>query len=80
MSRGVDEIEDVFLPILRTVSQPRRLKLDGDPPLPLDIHIVEILFLHVTRCDESGLLNQPVGQCRLAVIYMGNNAEIPDIL
>ena len=78
--KGVDEIKDVLLPVLRLILEARRLQFDRDAALPLDIHIVEVLFLHIAGLDKSGLLDQAVCKCRLAVVYVGNNAEISDVV
>ena len=40
MTRCIDEIVDVFLPVLRLVDQSGRLQLDGDAALAFQLHIV----------------------------------------
>ncbi len=78
MSRGVDEIEDILLSVLRLVDDPRGLGLDRDAPLPLDIHIVQHLRLHFPLRQGAGQLNDPVRQRRLAVVNVGNDTKISD--
>ena len=78
MAGGVDQVEDVLLPIGRCVVHAGGLELDRDAPLPLQIHVVEELVLHVAVGDRARVLEQPVGQGRLAVIDVGNDAEVAD--
>lgn len=35
VSGGVDEVEDIRLPVVRGVFYPGRVEFDGDSPLPL---------------------------------------------
>ncbi len=58
--------------------QPHRLALDRDPALALDVHPVEVLRSHGASVDHSGQLQHPVGQCRLAVVDVGDDAEVAD--
>ena len=76
----VHQVEDVALAVLRLVVQPDGLRLDGDAALFLDVHRVEDLLAHVARGDRAGLLDQPVGKRRLAVVDMGHDREIADIV
>jgi hypothetical protein len=55
------------------------LGLDGDAPLAFDVHPVEILRSHIPIGDDAGELQHPVGQRRLAVIDMGDDAEVPNL-
>ena len=74
---GVDEVELVALAVAGRVCHADRLELDRDPALPLEVHGVEDLVLHVALADRPGALEQPIGQRRLAVIDVGDDAEIP---
>ena len=76
----VHQVEDIILAIQRAIFQPHRLRLDGDAALALDIHRVEHLLHHVARRNRAGLLDQPVRQRRFAVIDMGNNGKIADVV
>ena len=49
------------------------------PRLALQIHVVQHLLLHVAVGDGAGDLQQPVGQGALAVVDMGDDAEIADV-
>ena len=79
MARGVDEVQLIVLPVLGMVGQPDGPGLDGDAPLPLQVHVVQQLGLHLPGGDGVALLQQPVRQRGLAVVNMGNDAEISDV-
>ena len=79
MARGVDQVESVldflaaafnfsvvvaFKPRRRPVPHPRRVQLDRDPPLALEVHAVEELRLHVAVGDGARLDQQDVGEGR----------------
>ena len=74
------EVQGVVAAVLGLVGKGDRLALDGDPPLPLDIHVVEDLVLKIPVIDDAGVLDQAVGQRRLPVVDMGDDAEIADIV
>ena len=76
MSRRVDQIENVLLAVFCLIHGPNRLSLDRDAALPLQIHVVEDLGLHLPAGQKPGHLDDPVGQRGLAVVDMGDNAEI----
>ena len=76
----VHQVEDVGAPVFGDVVEPHRLRLDGDAALALDIHGIEHLLDHVARRHRPRLLDQPVGQRRLAVVDMGDDGEVADIV
>ena len=49
MAGRVHQVEDVVLPVLRLVIEPDGLRLDGDPALLLELHIVE----HLARSSRA---------------------------
>ncbi len=53
---------------------------DGDATLPLEIHVIEDLRLHVAGSNSVRQLEKPVGQCRLSMVDVGNDGKIADIL
>ena len=57
---------------------PHVLGLDGDAPLALEVHRVEVLLLHVARLDRARDLEDAIGQRRLAVIDVGDDREVAD--
>ena len=76
MAGGVDQIEDVVLPVLGGVHQGDRVGLDGDAPFPFQVHVVQQLVFHLPQRHRLGQLQNPVGQGGLAVVNVGHNAEI----
>jgi hypothetical protein len=80
VSRGVDEVELILLSVLGVVQQADGVALDGDPSLPFDIHGVEDLIAELAVGDGPALLDEPVGEGRLPVIDVGDDAEIANEL
>jgi hypothetical protein len=80
VARGIDKVEDILFPREAFVGQPDGLGLDRDAPLPLEIHGVEDLLLELPGGQGPGQLDEPVGQGRFAVVDVGNDGEVPDIL
>jgi hypothetical protein len=60
------------------VIEPNALKFDRDTPLTFDIHRIEILGTHLPRIDRAAQLEQAVRQGGLAMVDVGNDAEIAD--
>jgi len=52
---------------------------DRDPALALEVHRVEHLVFHLTHRHRPRELEQPVGKRRLAVVDMGDDAEVSDV-
>ena len=78
MSRGVDQVELIFLAVRGPVAHPDRVELDGDAPLALEVHRVEQLLAHEALLDRTGGFDQPIGQGALAMIDVRHDAEIAD--
>ena len=76
----VDQIEHVILAVAGAVVEPHRLRLDGDAALALDIHGIEHLIDHFARLQRPGELDQAVGERRFAVVDMGDDGEVADIV
>src|SRR5260221_5891413 len=79
MSRCVDQIELVVLPVLRGVAHADGLRLDRDALLALEVHLVEHLLGHVALGDRASVFEQAVGKGGFAGIDVGNDAEVPDV-
>jgi hypothetical protein len=84
VARGVDHVEDVAARggTRRVVGRnpprhPHRLALDRDAALALDVHPVEVLRPGAALVQHLGELQHPVGQRRLAVVDVRDDAEIP---
>ncbi|MCY1552518.1 hypothetical protein D9M68_889180 [compost metagenome] len=56
------------------------LRLDGDAALTLDFHRVEDLRRHFAVRQSAAALDQAIGQGRFAVIDVGNDGEVADML
>ena len=80
MARRVDQVELVVLPIAGLVNQRSRLRLDRDAAFTLDVHRVEHLRLHLAIAEAATTLDESVGQGRLAVVDVGNDREISDVI
>ena len=78
MPRRVHQVELIGLAVLVLVVEAHGLRLDGDAALPLDVHRVEDLRLHIPVGDVAAQLDQPVRQGRLAVIDVGDDRKIAD--
>ena len=79
MARGVDEVQLIDLSVLGPVVQPDGPGLDGDAPLPLQVHVVQQLAFHLPLADRLALLQQPVRQRGLAVVDVGDDRKVSDV-
>ena len=79
VTRGIDEVEGEFLASLVGIRQGDGLTFNGDPPFPFEIHIVENLVAEVAIGDKPSALDQTIRQGGLAVIDVGDDAEISDL-
>ena len=80
MSRGVDQVQLVDLAIQRLIVQRGSLRLDGDAPFLLEVHRIENLGFHLAVGQAAAMLDEPVGQRGLAVVNMGDDRKIADML
>ena len=80
MSRGIDEVEEIGLSILGEVLERNALRLDGDPTFPLDVHGIEHLRRHLAFGQPSANLDEAVGKRGFAVIDVGDDGEVADML
>ena len=71
----VDQVDDVV-----AVVEPHRLELDGDAPLALEVHRVEVLGAHLAGVDRAGQLEHAVGERRLAVVDVGDDRDVADAI
>src|SRR5205807_6019564 len=71
----VDQVDDVAL-----VFEPDVLGLDGDAPLPLDVHRVEVLGPHLPGVDGAAVLQDAVGQGRFPMVDVGDHADVADVV
>ena len=57
-----------------------RASLDRDASLAFQFHVVQQLILHLTLLHGSGMFQQPVGQRAFAVVDVGDDAKIPNLV
>ena len=77
MARSVNEVEHHFSPVSPSVRQTDWVSLDSDPALFLKVHLIQDLITPVLE-NEPGPFQKPVGERRLPVVYMRNDAEVPN--
>ena len=77
--RRVDEVQDVGLAVVRGIGETDRMGLYRDPPLPLQVHRIENLRLHLARPQRTRDLQEAIGERRLPVIDMGDDGEVADL-
>ena len=80
MTRRIDQVQQVILSIRRTVIQRDRIAFYRNAPFPLDIHRIEHLIVKVPLGNAPASLNQPISKRRLAMIDMGDNAKISNMI
>ena len=80
MSRRIYEIKAVCLSVSRPVWQRNSLALDCYPPLPLNIHRIQDLIFEGAFIGHTGVLDKTISKGRLAVVDVGDNAEITDVV
>jgi hypothetical protein len=76
--RRVDQLELVLEPVVGRVLEADRLRLDGDPALALEVHLVQELRLHLALGERARELEQAIGQRALAVVDVRDDREIAD--
>src|SRR2546427_5280488 len=57
-----------------------RVELDRDAALALQVHRVEDLLPHQTLVERARELDEAVGQGRLAVVDVGHDTEVADVI
>ena len=79
MPRSVDQVKDIFLTFIN-IFHLDGVALDGDSFLPLQIHVVQHLRLHIPGRQSLCQFDKPVGKCALPMVDVSDDAEIPDML
>jgi hypothetical protein len=80
VSRGINQVKFVLPAVGGGIGDGNRLAFDGDPPLPLYMHIVQDLILKIPVFHQAALLDKPVRQGGFSVINMGYDTKIADKL
>ena len=76
---GIYQVEGILLAFIRVIDL-YGMAFYGDAFFPLQVHIIQYLGMHIPVAYGAGALQQPVCQCTFPVIYMCNDAKIPDVL
>ena len=76
---SVDQVQQIVLTVRGTVIERDRIALDGNAPFTFDIHRIEHLVVELTLRHATTGLDQSIGQSRLAVINVGDNAKVPNL-
>ena len=79
MPGRVDQIQLINFTISSLVFHGDRMRLDGDAALLLEVHRVKQLVFHLARRDRARPMQQPIGKRRLAVVDVGDDAEISNV-
>ncbi len=73
MPGSVDQVEHVLIPIVCLIGQANGVSLDRDATLPLEVHRIQDLRLHLARLKGTGHLQEPVREGGLTVVDMGDD-------
>ena len=76
MPGRIDQIEFVLNTVFRAIKHPHRFGFDRDALFTFQVHLVHHLLDHIAFGDRASKFEQAVGQRRLAVIDMRDNAKI----
>ena len=77
VSRSVNQVERVGVAVGMVVFHLYGVALDSDTAFAFEVHVVEHLSLG--NLYRVGAFEQAVGECRLAVVDMCDDAEISDV-
>ncbi len=79
MARRVHQVQLIGLAVFRDIVQAHRLRLDRDPALLLNVHVIKDLGAHLAVRQAAGPLDQPVRQRGLAMVDMGDDRKVTDV-
>ena len=79
MDRVMHFASIVGLAVVGGIAQGDGPGLDGDAPLPLQVHVVQNLVLHLPLRHGVAQLQQPVRQRGLAMVDMGDDGKVADM-
>ena len=80
MSGRINQIQVVNLSVFGFVTQCSGLRFDGYPTLFFDVHRVQHLRFHLPVTQAATALNDAVGERGFAVIYVGDDRKISDVV
>jgi hypothetical protein len=79
MAGGIHQVEFIGIAVQGGIGDGYRLALDGDPPFPFYVHVIQYLILKIPVFHQMAFLDEPVRQGGLSVVNVGDNAKIADI-
>ena len=79
MTRGVNQVQVIFFAVVGGVVQLNSGGLDGDAPLPFQLHGIQQLLRLLAQVNGLALLHKPVCQGGLAMVNVGNDGKISDV-
>ena len=80
MTRCVDHVHLIAVAVARFELKRHALCLDRDPSFPFQVHRIQDLLRHFAIFKAAAYLDKSIRQRRLAVIYMGDDREIANLL
>ena len=80
MSGRVDQVENILLAVGCAIHRAGRLALDCDTALPLELHRVQNLILHLPLGEQARLLDDAIGERGFSVVNVGNDTKVSDML
>ena len=80
VARRVDQVELVFLAVIGVVVHGNGAGFDGNAALAFQLHVVQNLVLHGALVHAVGQLQNTVRQCGLAVVNVGNDTKVANIV
>ena len=75
----VNQVERVGFAVLGGIVHMHRLGLNGDAALAFQLHAVQNLLHHLALLENARRFQNAVSQRRLAMVNMGDNAEIANL-
>ena len=77
MSRSINQVELIHLPIACFIVERGGLRFNGNAALFFNVHRVEHLRTHFAQIQTAAVLDKTVGKRRFTVVDVGNDGEIP---
>ena len=79
MAGRVNQVEAIFLAVVRSVMQANAFGFDGDAALALEVHRIEHLLVHLALAERAGEFEKAVGKRGFAVVDVRDDAKISDV-
>ncbi len=76
MAGRINEVQNVLFTVGVGVRNAHGLRFDRDAAFALQVHLVQILGFFLAIADHAGDFENTVGQSRLAMVDVGDDAEI----